>query len=1220
VDYPQGTGPSLLGQTSWPPTGQRCPMGHSPLPEDVRPRPRHTVRGPTTLRRMAGACRDSDSTRKAAAGRAVGAQRPRADRGVARTARSPVVAASLMALQRSAGNAAVRSLMAVPGRASGGPAAVVAQRLAEAGTTCPPAPVPPTQADPRADPKFTAVTGRVGNAAADLKKHPSGTAEADKARDAAEPPANDKAGQAKAAQIDKMAEAKPKGFDKAGFIAAVNQAIAKAAPKNLDEADKFATSGKADGIKGEVVGKVTQGREGSAKDVATATAQPPDPSVAKDKPVSPLAPASPASAPTVDGGQAMPGKAPAEQTDLRGGPCEVNSAMADAGVTDKHLTASNEPQMQQAAAAKGQAEAHAAQAPVQIRQKEDEALADAKVGATTDAKAALAAMAGVKNATTGKTGAGKSAAKTAEETERARISGDINKIYDKTKSEVEAILTGLDAQVAKVFDTGEAAARREFTAKHKADMERYKDERYDGLIGAGRWTADLFTGLPAEANQIFERAKAFYEQKMTTVISDVADIIGHELDTAKTKIATGRAEIRDYVAKQPKNLQKLATQAANDINGKFDQLESDVDDKQNSLVEDLAQKYVAARTAVDEEIKAEQAKSQGLVDMVKNAVGESVRAILALKDMFMNLLSRAASAFTMILDAPVKFITNFMNAVKQGFVQFADKILTHLEEGLESWLFGQLSASGIELPEKFDTLGVLKMIASMLGLTWASIKARIIAADPFVGKVIDVVESKIEIFTKLATMGVAGVWEWIKEKVGDVKQMIFGQIKSFVIERVVKAGITWVLGMLNPAGALFKIVQALINVVQWIMERGAEMGEFIGTIIDAVMDIARGGGGGAPDKIEAALGKAVPLVLSFLASLLGLGGISIKVREFLDKGGELVMKGVDWVVKKALTLARPIVRALKAGAGWAMKKFGAGKAWVKGKYGGAKEKVKGVVAKIRGWREGFSMQGSSHTLIVPAGKTFEVLMASVPERLKEVLQRERRLAQEARDLPRLGAITSLEDQVVEVERVGQAKGADSPVTKRLLAMLKNSIADYGHRFNRRSLGLKDSDAELGSEAAYRHQGSGGKGVFIHEHVVPGKLIAAALGIKSTEDEKHKGYERFYRSMATLTWEKEAADIKTPDDNRTTADVKTRVARGERISWSAIVSDRIDNAIRARDAAKSKITDSQIHSAAHSQLNQLMTIPIEPPKEVKSPTEAGREYDESDFDRLGPDSF
>jgi hypothetical protein len=483
-------------------------------------------------------------------------------------------------------------------------------------------------------------------------------------------------------------------------------------------------------------------------------------------------------------------------------------------------------------------------------------------------------------------------------------------------------------------------------------MERYKDARYSGAAGWARWTGDLFTGLPEEADQIFERAKALYEQKMTTVISGVADLIGRELDAAKAKIAAGRQEIKNFVATQPKELQKLANDAAGEMNGKFDQLESDVDAKQESLVDDLAQKYVEARNAVDEEIKAEQAKNTGFVDMAKNMVGESVKSILALKDLFMGLLAKAAAAFTMILDKPLQFITNFMSAVKQGFLNFADHILEHLKKGLQGWLFGQLASAGVELPEKFDLMGILKMVASLLGLTWDGIKARIAAKDPFVGTVIDQIQSKIEIFVVLATKGIVGIWDWIKEKVGDLKQLVFDQIKSFIIEKIVKAGITWVLGMLNPAGALIKIVQALISVVQWIMERGAEMGEFIRTIIDAVMDIARGGGGGVPAKIEAALGKAVPLVISFLAGLLGLGGISEKVKSIIEKGQNLVGKAVDWVVGKALKMARPLINAMKKGAGWVKGKVAAGKAWVKGKYeagkGWVKKKYEGAKSFVKG--------------------------------------------------------------------------------------------------------------------------------------------------------------------------------------------------------------------------------------------------------------------------------
>ncbi|TFV77499.1 hypothetical protein E4P39_05850 [Blastococcus sp. CT_GayMR19] len=901
-------------------------------------------------------------------------------------------------------------------------------------------------ADPKADPRFAAVEGQIKGAASSAKKHPTGAAEADQARKAAEPPADDKASQAKAAQADTMAAAKPKGFDKAAFMAAVKTAIAKSAPQNLDEADKFATSGKADAVKGEVMGKVTAGKQASAGDIAEKTAQPPDPSAAKEKAVTPLPPQPPAKVPAVDGAKAMPGKAPAGQTDLRAGPCGVSSSMAEADVSDKDLAASNEPQMQQALAAKQEAQAHAAEAPGQIRQKEGQALQQAQAGAGTDAKAAVGAMVAAKGRAGGQVGTQKNTAKAREETERKRISGDINKIYDRVKGEVEAILKGLDTKVSGMFEKGEAEARAAFTAKHKADMEKYKDARYSGPAGWARWTGDLFMSVPKEANDIFVRAKALYEEKMSAVISGVADLIGGELDAAKEKIAAGRREIKAYVASQPKDLQKIAEATATEVSGKFDQLESDVDEKQESLVEDLAQKYVEARNAVDEEIKAEQAKNEGLVDKAKNAVGESIGAILKLKDLFLGVLSKAAAAFKAIVAAPVTFISNFMSAVKQGFMNFASNILEHLKKGLQGWLFGQLANAGIQLPEKFDLMGIVKMLAQLLGLTWSNIKGRILAKMPLVAKVIDVVESKIEIFVVLATKGIAGIWDWIKEKVGDVKEMIFGQIKSFVIEKVVKAGITWVLGMLNPAGALIKIVQALISVVQWIMERGQEMGEFIGTIIDAVMDIARGGMGGVPAKIEAALSRAVPLVISFLAGLLGLGGISEKVKAIFEKAQGYVGKAVDWVVDKGLKMARPLIKlATKALAygkkkyeavkGYVKKKYEAGKAYVKKKYEAAKGYVKG---KVEGAKEKLGLKkqdkrspAERSAALQAAMQAGQQLLTNPQNSLAEVRKRLPQLKRENR-VKSLGVVIdrhSAEKDVVHLEGANSPRVAGPSVTK-----------------------------------------------------------------------------------------------------------------------------------------------------------------------------------------------
>ncbi len=126
-----------------------------------------------------------------------------------------------------------------------------------------------------------------------------------------------------------MNAAKPGEFDKAAFIKAVNDAIAKQAPKNLEEADKFGDSGKADAVKGEVSGKVDGGKKASAGQIESTTKAPPDTGAAKVKPVTPLKPDQPPGKPgTPDPAKAIPDKAPPAATDFSEGPKQVNEEMA----------------------------------------------------------------------------------------------------------------------------------------------------------------------------------------------------------------------------------------------------------------------------------------------------------------------------------------------------------------------------------------------------------------------------------------------------------------------------------------------------------------------------------------------------------------------------------------------------------------------------------------------------------------------------------------------------------------------------------------------------------------------------------------------------------------------------------------------------------------------------------------------------------------------------
>ncbi|MFC3385323.1 hypothetical protein [Couchioplanes azureus] len=809
----------------------------------------------------------------------------------------------MLRLQAAAGNAAVATLLQ---RRSTAQASV--QRLAG---SCPAPPVAPPGVTPAADPRFAAVKADLAATAKTARAHPPATAEVRKAQDAAVAPPDDKEAQAKAAQTDQMAAARPAGFDKAAFIAAVNAAVSKQAPKNLEEADGFATSGKADQVKSEVLGKVTQGKDQSGKDIAEKTRQAPDLGKAVDKPVTPLPPPPPAprlAAP--DPRKATPERAPAEQTDLRAEQCETHGAMAAAGVSDDQLAHSGEPQFTEALAAKKEGEQHTATAPAAVRDTEAKQLSATTASADAAGKAAVAGMLGAHKATGQKGNAAKAATKSKDEQDRTRITGEIKAIFDATKTDVETILNGIDTEVTKRFETGEAKAKAAFTADHKARMQRYKDQRYSGVTGALLWAKDLVADLPAEANNLFLESKKLYESQMQVVIADIADFVGGELNRATNRIAQGREQVKKKVADQPAALRKIAGEAAGEFEKQFDDLDTAVRDKQQAVVEDLAAKYVEARNAVDEEIKKLQEENKGLWSKAKDAVVGAIETIGKLKDMLLGVLARAAGAIELIVKDPIGFLGNLVNAVKTGVMNFGANILEHLKAGLKAWLLGSLASAGVEIPETFDLRGILGLVLSLLGLTWANVRSRILKVIP--EPVLAALEKTVAVVGILVTEGLPGLWKWVLEKVGDIKEMVLGQIKQFVVEKIVKAGLTWIIGLLNPAAAFIKACKAIYDIVMFFVDKAAQIKEFVDTVLDSIESIARGGVGAVAGLIEKALAKAVPLVLGMLASLLGLGGISEKIKSILEKIAAPVNKVIDSVVGTVVKAGKRVLTKMKA--------------------------------------------------------------------------------------------------------------------------------------------------------------------------------------------------------------------------------------------------------------------------------------------------------------------
>jgi hypothetical protein len=770
-------------------------------------------------------------------------------------------------------------------------------------------PVPPSRTRPEDDPSFTQVTSKVKTTARAKRAHPPAASKAKEAQDAALPPAGDVGSQAKAAKADTMDAQRPGTFDKKAFIAAVKAAIEAKSPKTLKEADDYKSSGKAGEAKGEVKGLVTEGKQGQAKDMEAATAAAPDQSKAVPKPVTPMAPEQEAPAAPIPATGAVPKPAPPEQLNLEAGKQQANQEMAEADVSEPQLAQSNEPEFQQALVDEKAAAAHADSAPGEFRKQEAEVIQQGKADATEETAKGVNGMQSAKGAALAKLVADKGKAKTKDEAKRAEVTTKIDGIFNAAEADVKKILEGIDPKVEKEFGAGEAAARATFESYVAAKMSAYKKDRYGGWLGGIRWAKDKLFGMPDKVNEFYVAGRELYLKEMDKVISRVADIVGNDLMAAKSRIAAGRNEIAAYVKSLPNDLKKVGSEASKEIGERFNQLESEVDSKQESLVDTLASKYVEARKGLDDRIEELQAENKGLVDKAIGAIKAVINTIRELVSMLKNVLARAAGVVGEIIKNPIGFLGNLIAGVKGGILKFKDNILDHLRKGLMGWLFGALAEAGIELPDTFDLKGIIKLLASIFGLTWTNIRNRIVKQ---IGeKAMAAVEKGVEIFQVISTQGISGLWQMLLEKLGNIKEMILEQVKDFVITKIITAGITWLIGLLNPAAAFIKACKLIYDVVMFFVNNGERIKKFVDTVLDSVSDIVRGNVSSVVNKINDVLGQMVPIIIGFLASVIGLGGIGQKIREIVEKLQKPVNMALDFVIKTGLKLAGPIIRGIK---------------------------------------------------------------------------------------------------------------------------------------------------------------------------------------------------------------------------------------------------------------------------------------------------------------------
>jgi hypothetical protein len=257
-------------------------------------------------------------------------------------------------------------------------------------------------------------------------------------------------------------------------------------------------------------------------------------------------------------------------------------------------------------------------------------------------------------------------------------------------------------------------------------------------------------------------------------------------------------------------------------------------------------------------------------------------------------IKKAQAAFTTIIKNPIAFIGNLVRAGKQGFQMFASNILEHLKAALIKWITGPLGEAGVYIPQSFSLIEIVKLVLSVLGLTWQNIRSKLVKIIP--EPVLVVIEKTAGILVTLVKDGPAAAWEQIKSELSELKDQMIAQVTQMITTEVVKAAITKLVSMLNPAGAVIQAIIATYNTVTFFIEKINQIAAVVAAFIDSISAIANGQVDNAAKKVEMTMANTLTIVIAFLAKFAGLGNIPDKVVGIIKKIRAPIDKGLDKIV------------------------------------------------------------------------------------------------------------------------------------------------------------------------------------------------------------------------------------------------------------------------------------------------------------------------------------
>lgn len=509
---------------------------------------------------------------------------------------------------------------------------------------------------------------------------------------------------------------------------------------------------------------------------------------------------------------------------------------------------------------------------------------------------------------------------------RDEVATKINGIFQSAQDKVKKKLADLEKDSMKRFDDGNAKATRQFEDNVNRELGAFKDDRYSGWFGWARKAKDWLCGmdeLPA-VKAIFERNRTVFVNTINQLVESISADNQRVIQECKEELASARKTIKEYVDKLGPDLKDIGNQTAEEMNGKLQELDQFVNKKEEELRDRLKDKQTAAIKAIDEKIeKMKEAMAGALSKLGKLLLAAAKKFFTwALEKCGVSLstiegiINKGTAVLKAIFTQPVKFVKNLMNAAITGFKNFGTNFLKHLKDALFEWLTGSLE--GLKLPQTWDLKGIIGVALQMIGISYDNLRKHMVTVmtEPVVAGM----EKGFALVQTLVRDGPMAAWEQLKEMASEMRDAFVDAVKDFIKQKIIEEAIKWLVSLFVPGAGLIKAAIGIYDTIIFFIQKAKQIMQMISSFLGSIAEIAAGNIGAAASAMESGLARGLSLVISFLAQLLHLSGITDKIKNALQKirakVDDVLLKVAKWIANKGKQLFAGVVGGVQKFKDW----------------------------------------------------------------------------------------------------------------------------------------------------------------------------------------------------------------------------------------------------------------------------------------------------------------